>query len=209
MRTIFLHGLGQAPASWDKTLSYLPAGFGAVCPDLAALLAGGPVNYQRLYAGLVRYCGQFPGPVRLCGLSLGGVLALNYAAERPERVSSLALIGAQYKMPVKLLKLQNCLFRLMPQKAFTGTGFGKEDFLALSRSMLSLDFSNALGRIRCPALAVYGERDRANRRAAEELAEALPQGKLAVVPGAGHEVNIDEPEKLAEMLREFFEPSVG
>lgn len=208
MQTIFLHGLGQTPASWDKTISCLPAGLGAVCPDLASFLADGPVSYQRLYAGFVRYCGQFPRPVRLCGLSLGGVLALNYAAEHPERVSSMVLAGTQYKMPVKLLKLQNFVFRLMPQKAFAGMGFGKEDFLALSRSMLSLDFSGALGHIDCPALVICGEKDRANRKAAEELAKALPQGELAVVREAGHEVNVDEPEKLAEMLREFFEPAI-
>lgn len=205
MRTIFLHGLGQSPESCEKTISRLPNRFEAVCPDLTSFLADGPVSYQRLYAGFVRYCEQFPGPVRLCGLSLGAVLALNYGVEHPERVQSLALIGVQYKMPVKLLKLQNCLFRLMPRKAFAGIGFRKEEFIALSRSMLSLDFSGVLGKVDCPALVVCGEKDRANRRAAEELAEMLPFGNLALVSGAGHEVNVDEPGKLAGLLAEFFE----
>ena len=36
----------------------------------------------------------------LCGLSLGGVLALNYAIEHPEKIKGMVLIATQYKMPL-------------------------------------------------------------------------------------------------------------
>jgi 3-oxoadipate enol-lactonase len=35
-----------------------------------------------------------PGPVTLCGISYGGVVALRYAATRPERVASLVLVSS-------------------------------------------------------------------------------------------------------------------
>ena len=41
-----------------------------------------------------------------------------YCPEHPDKVKALALIAAQYKMPEKLLKIQNMLFRLMPNSTF-------------------------------------------------------------------------------------------
>ena len=65
-------------------------------------------------------------------------------------------------------------------------------------------FREDLGRIACPVLVLCGERDRANRKAALELRAGIPGAEAAWIPGAGHEVNRDAPEALAEVLREFF-----
>lgn len=206
--TIFIHGLGQTPASWDETLACLPE-TEALCPSLPGLLTGGPVDYPNLSAAFSAYCDERPQPLRLCGLSLGSVLALDYALRRPEKVESLALVAPQVKMPVGLLRVQNAVFRLMPQKAFMETGFGKRDFLSLCRSMTPLDFRPALHKLTCPVLVLCGAGDRANRKSAEELSRSLPLGKLAVVPQAGHEVNTDQPAALAELLADFWSKGKG
>jgi pimeloyl-ACP methyl ester carboxylesterase len=51
-----------------------------------------------------------------------------------------------------------------------------------------------LGGIRSPALVMVGEHDRAYLRAAEVLAARLPHAEAVTIPGAGHIVNIEEPE---------------
>lgn len=203
MSYLFVHGLGQTAASWEKTAGSLKTPLEAVCPNLPELAAGSD-GYPALYQAFSRYCGRLPEPLSLCGLSLGGVLSLHYCIEHPRRVGSLVLIGAPYKMPKGLLRLQNALFSLMPSPAFAQTGFGKKDFLALCRSMAALDFSDSLGRISCPVLAVCGQKDRPNRTAAEELARRIPGARLRIIPGAGHEVNADQPGLLATALDEFY-----
>ena len=35
MKYVFLHGMGQNAASWEKTISFLPEGTEAVCPELS------------------------------------------------------------------------------------------------------------------------------------------------------------------------------
>lgn len=202
MKRVFLHGLGQTPAAWEKTL--LSLGDGAVCPDLAELPRGREVNYANLRGGFADFCGGLGGPVDLCGLSLGGVLALDYAAGHPGNVRSLAVIAAQYKMPKGLLRLQNALFRFIPESMFRQAGFEKKDFLRLCGSMMELDLSASLSRITCPVLVVCGEKDAANRKASAELAGAVKNAELRVIGGAGHEVNIDAPEALAEALQDFY-----
>mgnify|MGYP000403449676 CR=1 FL=1 len=117
---IWLHGLGQGPESWQQTLDRLPQGE-EHCPALFSLTES-PVTYNSIYAGLCRYCDGLEGPLHLCGLSLGSVLGLHYAAEHPLRVASLALISPQYRMPRRLLALQDLLFRLMPERSFRELG---------------------------------------------------------------------------------------
>lgn len=204
MRPIFLHGLGQTPDSWEKTIAQLEFAQGCVCPNLAKLYQGDNITYQNLYEGFSKICDKFDEPLDLCGLSLGGVLALNYTIEHPEKVNSLVLIAAQYKMPKGLLKLQNFLFQFMPKSMFQQTGFGKKEFIRLCKSMMELDFSSSIQNVSCPALILCGQRDSANKKASAELADLLKNAELQILSGSGHEVNMEAPEKLSEALRVFY-----
>ena len=121
-------------------------------------------------------------------------------------IRTLVLIGTQFVMPKGLLRLQNAMFRLMPGSMFSASGLSKADTMRLSRSMMALDFRGCLARLRCPVLAVCGTGDHANQKAARQLCRLVPQGELALIPGAGHEVNTDAPEALAEVLVRFLRP---
>ncbi len=47
----------------------------------------------------------------LCGISLGGILALNYVLDFPDKVKSLVLIGISHKVPKVMFSIQNIIFR--------------------------------------------------------------------------------------------------
>lgn len=203
MKNIFLHGLVQDSASWGDTFEYLNFGSECVCPELSELM-GKDASYPALYKGVSDYCGKIPGKVNLCGLSLGGILALNYVIEYPDKVNSLVLIGTQYKMPKALLRFQNLIFKLMPNSSFKDIGFGKANFIALSKSMINLDFSADLEQIACPVMVIVGENDDPNRKAAEEMSRKIRGCEFEEIENSGHEVNVDEPKRLAELLSGFF-----
>lgn len=205
MKNVFLHGLGQSSASWGKTLENSDLGSECVCPELSELLKS-KASYPALYEGFCDYCESLSEKVNLCGLSLGGILALNYAIEHPDKVNSLVLIGTQYKMPKALLRFQDLIFRIMPNSSFKNIGFGKADFVALSKSMMDLDFSAELERITCPAMVIVGEKDKPNRKAAEEMSMKIRGCKFEVIENSGHEVNVDNPKRLAELLNAFYNP---
>lgn len=207
MKYILLHGLGQTGSSWEKTINAMEEE-GEVrdisCPNLKHWLQDRKACYGSLYRGLEDYCGQFDEPICLGGLSLGGILAMQYGIEHPEKVKSLVLIGAQYTMPKMLLKLQNLFFHLMPEKTFQKIGFAKTDFIGLCWSMAQLEFTDDLKKIRCKVLAVCGEQDRANKDATLQLAERIQNAEVCIIEGAGHEVNTDNPKKLGEVLGRFW-----
>ena len=204
MNCVFVHGLGQDSSSWDKTISLMTKPFHFLCPDLFALIKDMEMNYQSLYRAFSEYCDAIPEPLNLCGLSLGGVLALHYAIDNPSKAQSLTLIGAQYKMPKNLLKLQNVIFRVMPKSLFKNMGLSKNEVIGLTKSMMDLDFNERLKDISCPALILCGDKDGANKKASKGLAEGIPAAELQFVEGAGHELNIDRPQELAAMLSVFW-----
>ena len=173
------------------------------CPNLCEMLKGKDVTYSALYSSFAEYCNKLDEPINFCGSSLGGVLALNYAIENPMKFNSLVLIAAQYKMPKGLLKFQNFIFGFMPAKMFEETGFSKKDFITLSKTMMDIDFSNTLDSVSCPVLLLCGEKDKANRKASEKLSGILKNNLFEIIENTSHEVNIDNPEKLATLLQDF------
>ncbi|MCH5193067.1 MAG: alpha/beta hydrolase [Oscillospiraceae bacterium] len=208
MKRVFIHGLGQSSSVWEETISQLNENEDILLPDLSDLIQDKEVNYENLYAAFSDFCSRSDEPVDLCGLSLGAVLALNYAIDYPDKVNSLVLIAAQYKMTKGLLRVQNFIFSFMPDSMFKSAGFKKSDFIQLCKTMSELDFSNSVKNISCPVLIVYGEKDSANKKASLELNVILENSELKRVSGSGHEVNVDAPEKLAVLLNDFYDRGI-
>ena len=203
-KTILLHGSGHRADSWRETVSYLDRREDVLCPELSAILNGRVASFPNLRAAFAQYCAQPGGPVHLCGLSLGGILALDYALERPENVKTLVLIGTPHRVPKVAFALQNVVFRFLPKSAFASMAFDKGDTFALGNSMKNLDFSGRLGELRCPTLILCGEKDGANLKSARFLAGHIPGAELQIIENTGHVVNEENPRGLAERLNEFY-----
>ena len=203
-QTILIHGSGHKADSWEKTISYLDRREDVLCPELSAILNGREASFPNLRAAFAQYCAQAGGPVHLCGLSLGGILALDYALEHPENVKTLVLIGTPHRVPKVAFALQNVVFRFLPKSAFASMAFDKGDTFALGNSMKDLDFSGRLGELRCPTLILCGEKDGANLKSARFLAGHIPGAELRVIENTGHVMNEENPRALAERLNAFY-----
>ena len=56
---------------------------------------------------------------------MGGVLALNYAYNHPDKLRKRILIGIPYIIPQELIDKQNDMFNQMTDEAFNGLGLNK------------------------------------------------------------------------------------
>jgi 3-oxoadipate enol-lactonase len=62
----------------------------------------------------------------------------------------------------------------------------------------------ALGQLQIPVLAAAGEADMPDfKDAAEEIAELAPQGRTAMIPGAGHLAPLEAPDAFRRLLLSF------
>jgi len=72
--------------------------------------------------------------------------------------------------------------------------------------MYSPTLPHLLGGVRTPALVVWGRQDRVvPLECGEHYARALPGGRLVLLDRAGHFVELEQPEALAQLVVEFAE----
>ena len=201
---IFVHGSGHKAASWEKTISYITDSEDIVCPNLSSILEGKEASYENLYSSFVKYCSEMDGQIHLCGLSLGGILALNFALDFPQKVKTLVLIGTPYKVPKAAFGFQNVIFRFLPNSVFETMAFDKKDTFALGNTMKNLDFSDKVKNVKCPTLILCGEKDRANLKSAVFLSQNIRNAELKIIENTGHVVNEENPKALADILTEYY-----
>jgi len=70
--------------------------------------------------------------------------------------------------------------------------------------LMEMDLRHAVPRVRVPAIVLVGEHDRVTPPAgAVALTGALPEGRLVVIPDAGHIPMLETPEAVVRELRGF------
>jgi pimeloyl-ACP methyl ester carboxylesterase len=138
----------------------------------------------------------------LLGMSLGGLLAVDYATRRPDRVSRLALLapgGIGRRKTGWLVRALPFLFlgdwgRRRIARAVAGGA--AEDLLVATfkhfrpRLAIPVFDDDALRRLTMPTLAIVGDRDVMidSRETARRLAETVPHADVRLLPDAGHHI---------------------
>lgn len=204
MTKILIHGSGHKATSWNETISYMTSNEDIMCPDLFTILEEKEASYANLYSSFGKYCDRIDGKIHLCGISLGGILALNYALDFPQKVKTLVLIGTPHKIPKVAFGIQNVIFRFLPKSIFETMAFDKKGTFVLGSSMKDLDFTSRVNNMKCPALIICGQKDSANIKSAYYLSKNIKSAELKIIENTGHVVNEENPKTLAKILTEYY-----
>lgn len=152
------------------------------------------------------------GPVRLLANSLGCQVVVDLAVRHPQRVHRVVLQGPTIDPALRSIP------RLLLHGVFSGgerpslTLVTIRDYAACGLGRVAETFRIAvrdpverkLPFVKIPALVVRGSRDAVVSQAwAEQVTRLLPQGRLAVIPGASHAMNYTYPLELARVARPF------
>ena len=84
MKTVLLHGLGQTAQDWEDVVRQLSTTH-VECPELFSS-TGNEISYTRILAELERQYSNETESLRICGLSLGALLALDFAIRHGDSV---------------------------------------------------------------------------------------------------------------------------
>jgi pimeloyl-ACP methyl ester carboxylesterase len=227
---VLLHGVGTTSWMWRRLVSDLAGELHVVTVDLPGHGASARTPWRSLadtgfrVAEVVRRVAP-EERVHLVGLSLGGYVALQLAAERPQVVASAAASGVNV-LPFPRPRLMRAAGHLMSPFMSTGVmlranaralGVPPEDFdgyAAAARSMARGTFLAVGGELMeysVPAVAAASStRVLALAGGAEQplilaslprIAAAFPQGMARVAPGVGHAWNGEAPELFAATVR--------
>jgi len=186
---VLLHGAGQLPTMWQSQVEALGAERRAVAPWIAGLRPGkrSELSLKTASAELIGVLDRY-GYARadVVAHQLGAMVALQAAADHPDRISRLVVSGA-VMLPGRLaLRMQKAALRMLPVRGLAQTGLSKNDLVRALEVMAEADFAMRLDAIQARTLVVVGESDGAGQVSAKLLAEKLPHGRLEVIPGGAH-----------------------
>ena len=159
------------------------------------------------------------GRAALVGHSDGGTTALYFAAQFPPRVTALVTVAAHIYLEPAMAPGMLAIRRIHDHDARFQEGMRRAHGAQaeavfrnwhdgwLRPERLDWDMRPMLGDVRCPTLVIQGEQDEyASPQHARDLARAVAQGSLWLMPGVGHMAPQDAPESFNPRVLDFLEP---
>jgi pimeloyl-ACP methyl ester carboxylesterase len=226
---VFVHSTRLTRSMWTAQVAALAAEFRCVTLDLPGhgTQAAQPFTLDAAaaaVAGAIEAAGS--GPAVIVGLSLGGYVAMDVAAGRPELVRGLVLSGASAE-PVgwrsrpylglawamdrgrgpRLDALDRWFFRtrfppVIAEPVIAG-GFWYAGGAAALRAIAGQPFVPRLRAYPGPTLLVNGTYDVPFRLTARTFARAAREPRRVRLGGATHLANLDRPGAFNEAIRRF------
>jgi pimeloyl-ACP methyl ester carboxylesterase len=219
---VLLHGAFAGASTWSAQAPALAgAGYKVHLPERRGHAhtpdVEGPLTYQAMADDTVAYLdGVVGGAAHLVGWSDGAVVALLVARRRPDLVDRLVLIGQYYNASGKvsgglldqLLGGGEQVMGFLRAEYDLVSPDGPEHFpvvfaktLRMLETEPELDLAS-LAAVGAPTLVLQGDRDEVTLEHGAAVAAALPQGRLAVLPGT-HLLPVEAPEVVNGLLRWF------
>ena len=223
------HGYGSTRHMWDDQHRALADRWRVVSWDMRGHgQTDSPSDPKQYSAALIvadmRALLQHVGAERaiIGGLSLGGYVSLAFALAHPEMTQALVICdsGPGYRNAEARAQWNQRAEERAASLESKGldalTRRSKETQQAVHRSaqglahaargMLAQEGSqviDGLASIRVPTLVIVGDQDQPFVAPSEYMAKKIAGARLAVIPGAGHSSNLDQPEAFNRVLREF------
>lgn len=169
----------------------------------------------------------------VCGLSVGGMIALGLAAERPDTVRGLVLcdtghrIGTEELWNRRIETVHNHGMQAVADGALErwfSTAFREsrpadaaiwrnmlvrtppQGYTATCAAIRDADLTRAARELAVPALCLCGTEDQATTpELMRELNALLPDGRYHDIPGAGHLATVENADEVANRMEAFLE----
>lgn len=235
---LLVHGLGASAERWAPVVPLLSGRFRLVAPDLVGFGRSDkphadytPGFLAGFAAGLLDELGI--GRAHVAGSSMGGQVAAELAASRPEMVDRLVLVSPSGMMGRSTPALDSYVMAaLYPSeeaaaeafRAMSGTGEADGGLarafaermrlpnakMAFMSALLGIrdagDIAGRLAAVAAPTLVVWGALDPVIPAAhAGDFASAIPDCRVHVMPGSGHTPFADSPAEFAAAVGPFLE----
>lgn len=233
---VFLNSLGSSLCIWDEVCDQLRPQFRLIRYDkrghgLSDAPSGPYTIRDHAEDLLVLLDHLHVEHATLIGVSVGGMIALEFAAHYRERVDKLVLcdtgarIGSEQSWNERIAAVQahglQAIATAVIARWFTPdfiqnqpaqyhgytnmlTRTPADGYVATCAALRDADLRSLVPTIQTPSLVLCGEQDLSTPPAlGQELAKLLPNAHFALIPNAAHLPSIEKPESLAEKLVQF------
>ena len=227
---VFVHGMRVTRKMWKPQVERLSDAYRLITVDLPGHGALSHVSF-RLDDAVTTIAEVISREARnaraiVIGISLGGYVAMEFAARYPEKVAGLVIVSATVeprgwhtapyhltamlmdKLPEPTLNwISRTFFQLVypPKKAepLIAPGFFMRGGSQGLRELFGKQFAPRLAAYPGPVLVLNGRFDLGFRMHERRFLAAAHHGRLEVIPRAFHIVNIDQPDAFSNAIRRF------
>jgi pimeloyl-ACP methyl ester carboxylesterase len=239
---VLINGLAEQAESWYCNLDAWRRHFDVHQPNLLAyegpalhrrIDAGQPIDVDYLVGRLHEYLDGFvqAPPYHLVANSLGGKVAVEFAARYPDQVARLVLLCPSGLSDVERLPVIDGVrrsdLRTLVDSVFNDPGHTDPNLLAYYakqfanrrwragllrtiRGTMDHRVRDRLGRVTQPTLLVVGGEDRiVDPHQAIAAAGLLPRGKLVVLEECGHAPQIEKADVVNRLVIEFLQETLS
>ncbi|KYZ75822.1 hypothetical protein AXX12_11535 [Anaerosporomusa subterranea] len=229
-RIVLIHGNMASTRWWQGVINIMAEEFELLALDLRGygkspegLATVSLVDHAADIAELVKI--EEFAPFTLVGHSLGGAVAMQFAALYPDMLEGLVLVDSapvdgmkdiKYDLVqmmldnqmILLAALKSTLVKPVSEEVWAGFAedclLGAKSVMANTRALDGADFTAAARAFAKPVLVIHGEQDRVVPVAeAEKAVAAYPKGQLAVVAGVGHNPQVEDAATFTQLLGDF------
>ena len=149
-------------------------------------------------------------PAHLIGFSDGGIITLLVAINRPDLVRSATVVGANYNTDTGIPAPD--IWEPSEDEHRKYAHFSPDPAHTLVEKIKKMVHiwhtepnmtTEDLKKIKCPTLVIAGDDDLQSIRHTNEIYESIDNSRLAIIPGASHLIDKDQPELLCKIIRDF------
>jgi 3-oxoadipate enol-lactonase len=234
---VLVHEMGGSLESWDDVVPHFSTSRRVLRYDTRGAglsqKARGELTFDTMAADIAALLDvlQMVGKVALAGVAVGGAIALQFAAQYPERTSAI-IVGspatgiAAARRPAALERLAKIealgmasvvddamLNGYAPElradterfERFRARWLGNDpsSYATIWRMLANADMQDTLAKIKCPALVIGGSFDRVRPPPmAQDVAKAIP-GARYIELATGHYMAVQTPGLIAGCIDEF------
>lgn len=240
---LLLHGLGSSSEDWENQVPVLAESYDVIVPDFrghgSSSKPAGPYSIEQFSADIIGLLEAVE--VERCivvGISLGGMVAFQVAADRPDVAERLVVVNALQAFETKRIsqKVQIAIRkvitrrlsmrrigevlskRLFPddgmeeQRAMMVERWARNDKKAYEDTFQAIlgweGVSAAMETTAVPITLISSDEDYILPADKEPYIEAMPTAQMVIIDDAHHGVPMERPERFNEVLLATLEPAV-
>ena len=234
---LFVHGLGSSSRDWALQVPAFSADYHVITVDVRghgrSSKPPGPYSVPLFAADIAALLHKLAAvPAHVVGVSMGGMIALQLAADTPQLLRSITVVNSGADLVPRTLRDRWALWeRLLIARVLGPPGIGRRlaprlfpkpeqaelravfaahwaendprAYLAAMRGLIGWSVTERLPQMATPALFVAADQDYTPLAVKEAAVARMPQARLTVVNDSRHATPVEHPQQFNALVAQF------